>query len=167
MKRINLVFSLVSLTLLLFVFNGCDSNTDVTYSPEYKFASMVGTRWKTKTKVAIVVLGGEKYLVPPRGFDPTDPSYEYAPTSDKPRVLAAFPAGTHLRIEKLMEHDDGNRMERYVMVTLEDKTYSKKSVCLHVDFFVLNTFLAMYRSSPDFPLPKTWSVNPDLLEAAE
>jgi len=143
------------------------SITDVTHSPEYNFASMAGTRWKTKTETALAPnYGGSKrtYLIPPLNFHTA--YHEHAGLSGYGRaVTAKFPVGTHLRIEKLIKHRGGvSGVEQlFVIATLEDKVHSRKEVYLSLYFFERNAFL--WRNHG--PYPKTWTANPDLLESAK
>jgi hypothetical protein len=143
-------------------------DTDVTFAPEYNFQSFSGTVWKTKGKVALGVIKsytGEHriYLLSPQQFDPTHPQLTTPPGLET--VITVLPAGTRLRIERLMKD---NGMARFLMVTvsLEDGVTAAiepgKVVYLIADFVAKNRFIWAGESDS-----KEWGVDPDLLEKTE
>lgn len=157
MKNAALMISILVMASLCI--NGCgkQQDVDVTSSPEYNFSSFVGTTWKSKVCVAIAELrDGRTYLLGPAAFDPKHPKYNPPPNMHQISIL---PIGTHLRIERLMK-DQGNWGGVLVVATLDDGTYPKNTIYLDWRLLADNDFL-----SPGQSLPKTWEVNPDLLES--
>jgi hypothetical protein len=150
--------------ILCFFLSGCSRpDTDVTSSPEYNFAKLSGTVWKTKVKTALVSV---KQLAPytdlsllaPKHFDPTHP--EYTPGAHA-EIIAVFPPGTRLRIERLMK-SNGNWSGVWVAAVLEDGPYSQKTLDLDNLLLAKNRFIW-----PGWSDSKEWGVNPDLLEKAD
>ncbi len=148
----------IAVVLLLSLFlKGCGHppDTDVTASPEYNFASFKGTVWKAKVKVALADLKGDQYLLSPQGFDRADPKFTPPPVS---KVLAVLPAGTRLRIERLMK-SNGNWDGVRVTATIDDGTY--KQTVVFLDPLLLNKNMFLWKE-PSYP--QTWGVNSDMLE---
>jgi len=152
-KRSIIPAIITSVALVFLV--GC-ADKDVTTLPQYNFSSFANTVWKTKTKTAIVLYGSPPLLLwPPSRYDPAGSNYITLPNT---RVLAVLPAGTRLRITRLME-DQGERGGVEVEGVVEDGTNTPKAV------YVDKTFLAnVWWASKGPTTNKTWGVNHDMLE---
>ncbi|MDB6122009.1 MAG: hypothetical protein JWQ71_1002 [Pedosphaera sp.] len=176
MKRYILLFAMISLAAL--GFSGCGDSPeslvrkklfspspdkDVTAEPYYNFSPFTNTVWKTKTRTAIadfkIYTGAHALLLlPPKGFDPTDPNYRIVPNL---QVITVLPPGTRLRITRLME-DQGAAGSLWVEAVVEDGTKAPKAVSVTRDF------LANIRFASTGPTTNTnWDVNPDMLEKVD
>jgi len=131
------------------------ADSDETKSPAYGFSTIAGTTWRTKTKVAVVESGRKKGLCPPMMFDPTVPGYTPNPGQ---KILAVLPVGTHVTIEHLIK-DNGDWGGVWVTATVDTGPYAGKNLELIERYFAPNSYLR-----PGQGFPKTWTVNPDLLE---
>lgn len=165
---------IVTLAIISFFLSGCGPapgplgygqrpDTDVTSSAEYNFSKFSGTVWKTKVKIALADL--KQYtgkhdlnLLVPMHFDPTHP--EYTPPHDM-QIIAVLPAGTRLRIQRLMK-DNGEWGGIRVAAELVDGTDSQKTVYLDKMLLAKNRFVRTGWSDS-----KDWGVDSDMLEKAE
>ena len=139
------------------VCGGCARDSDVTAAPEYKFA-LAGTVWKTKVRAAIVedTSSGMMYLLPPRYFDSTQPGYT---GMNNGRVVATLPAGTRVRIERLMK-STGNWAGVRVMATVDGWAEPTKEVELNTDYLMENKFISRGGHLDS----DVWTVDPGMLE---
>ena len=135
-------------------------DTDVTASPVYNFSSFAGIQFRTKVKVAITALiryNGEHAitLFPPDSFDPADPNYRAVHDM---QVISVLPAGTLLRIDRLMK-DNGEWGGVRVTATVESGGYAKKNLYLDRELLAKNVFVWT-----GWSLLRDWGVDPDYLE---
>ena len=143
------------LAVAAFSLVGCrPADTDVSSSPRYNFSSFTNTAWKTKVKTALADVKeytGRHALTVfgPRAFDKSRPDY-YPP--DNTRMIAELPAGTRLRIARLMK-DNGNWGGVRVTALLDDG----REVNIDEDLLATNRY---FFSSPS----TNWGANPDMLE---
>ena len=145
----------ISLAMISFFLDGCrPKDSNVTLSPQYNFASFVGTVWKTKVKLGLV----EKkhytgrfnlHLLALEHFDPTYPEYM---DEVETRFVAVLEAGTCLRVDRLME-DNGVWGGVRITVALDGKSYTNKTI--YVDRLLLanNQFIDIGSTSST-----NWSV---------
>jgi len=133
---------------------------NVTLSPECNFSSFCGTVWKTKVKVAVATIQqgsrpASVYLLEPHSFDPAHP--KYTPPYGM-QIIEVLPAGTRLRIERLLMKENFNWIDLWVTASLDDG----KIVRLSVGLLAKNRFIWSGWSDS-----KDWGVDPDMLEKAE
>lgn len=138
-----------------FFMTGCSRSTDVTTSSDYGFASFSGTVWKTKVKLAIAEITGEKHILAPERFDRSHPDYYQEPDW---HIMYTLPTGTELRIDRLLK-DNGVWGGVWVTGTVTDG--AKPPEVVRVDGLLLanNVFNARAPTRDT-----TWAVNPDMLE---
>ncbi len=153
----SLHFRILMIAIGILCMCGCNKpDTDVTLSPKYGFASFAGTVWKTKLNLAIADLTDYKKkhslnLLVPDQFDRAHPEYN---PPESMREFTIVPAGTHIRIEKLME-DNGSWGGVQVTAALDDG----RIVYITPKLLAKNRFIFVGQSSSD-----AWGINPDFLE---
>lgn len=150
--------ALATIAMVCLPLAGCapdPPDADLTSRPEYSFVGLAGTLWKTKDRVAIADLSDGRYIVVPEHFDRADPHFDAPP---RLRVIAVLPPGTRLRIRRLME-SRGNASEIRATGALPDGPHASEELFLDFRLFEKNCWLFHDKS-----YPKTWRVNPDMLE---
>ena len=150
--------------------SGCKpSETNVTDSSRYHFASFAGTAWTTKVKMELADVKeyngvGHLYIFVSHATDPK--STEYRPPSLW-HIVGSVPVGTRIRVERLM-FDNGEGSLLWVTASLDSPdlgAYYGRVVYLD-NLLLPNRFIPAYTPPGSPPLTKAWAVNPKYLESA-
>jgi hypothetical protein len=153
--------TLLIAALLLSV--GCSKPQDVTHDPAYgKFGAVMGT-WKTKAPMqllessAVNVAGDNRFLA-------LAGALKMSPMPGE-KVLADLPAGTEIRVERLMFVPSYEASLLGVTGTLTAGPHADKEAELDSDLFTKDLISTIELTHGDPRAINTiWTVNPNMLE---